>query len=73
MFKFNKKRKLTKNSKNKILFGVIAGFADYFEIDVTLLRVLWLLVVAMTGFIPGIFAYIAAYFVMPGAKHGRRK
>ena len=60
-----KKKKLTKNSKDKILFGVIGGIADYSNQDPTLLRIIWLILVAFTGFVPGIIAYIAAIFVMP--------
>jgi len=45
--------------------GVLAGFAEYFEIDVTLLRVLFVLFVLVTGFFPGVLAYIIAIFIMP--------
>jgi len=45
--------------------GVIAGFADYFAIDVTLLRVLFVLFVLATGFFPGVLGYIIAIFLMP--------
>ncbi len=45
--------------------GVCAGFARYFGIDVTLVRILW---VALTVFpMPcfGLIAYIVAWIVMP--------
>ncbi|KKW19835.1 MAG: Phage shock protein C [Parcubacteria group bacterium GW2011_GWA2_51_10] len=45
--------------------GVIAGFADYFGIDVTILRVLFVLFVLVTGIFPGVIAYILAIFIMP--------
>lgn len=45
--------------------GVIAGFAEYFEVDVTLLRVLFVVFVLVTGFFPGVFAYIIAILIMP--------
>ena len=45
--------------------GVIAGFAEYFVVDVTMLRVLFVLFVLVTGFFPGVVAYIVAVFIMP--------
>jgi phage shock protein PspC (stress-responsive transcriptional regulator) len=49
--------------RNKKIAGVCAGFANYFGIDVTLIRILWLLslIVAGTGFL----AYIVAWIAMP--------
>ena len=43
--------------------GVCLGFAEYFDIDVTLVRVVWLITAIMTcvGFLP----YIIAWIVMP--------
>ena len=43
--------------------GVCLGFAEYFDIDVTVVRVVWLVTAIMTcvGFIP----YVIAWIVMP--------
>ena len=43
--------------------GVCLGFSEYFDIDVTLVRVVWLITAIMTcvGFIP----YVIAWIVMP--------
>jgi len=43
--------------------GVCLGFSEYFDIDVTLLRVVWLITAFMTGF--GFLAYIIAWIIMP--------
>ena len=43
--------------------GVCLGFSEYFDIDVTLLRVVWLITAFMTGF--GFVAYIIAWIIMP--------
>lgn len=47
----------------KKIAGVCAGFARYFEVDVTLMRVLWLVVALFTGI--GFIAYIVAWIAMP--------
>jgi phage shock protein PspC (stress-responsive transcriptional regulator) len=43
--------------------GRTAGCADYFEVDVTLLRIIWLLTAVFTGV--GFIAYIMAWIAMP--------
>jgi phage shock protein C len=43
--------------------GVCLGFSEYFDIDVTLIRVVWLVTALMTGF--GFIPYVIAWIVMP--------
>jgi len=44
--------------------GVCAGVAEYFDIDVTVVRVVWLIVALMPPTV-GLCAYIVAWIVMP--------
>jgi len=60
-----KKRVLTKNTNDKVISGVLAGLADYFELDPTLVRIIFLALLAFSGFVPGIFAYFLAVLIMP--------
>jgi phage shock protein C len=46
------------------LAGVCAGVARYLDMDVTLVRVIWILVTIFPP-LPGIFAYIICWIVMP--------
>jgi len=59
------KKKLKKNKKDKIIFGVIGGLAEFWKIDPTLLRIGWLIILAFTGFVPGIITYFAASVIIP--------
>ena len=52
-----------------MIAGVIAGFAEYFVVDVTVLRVLFALFVLCTGFFPGVIGYIVAVVIMPLESH----
>jgi len=54
-----------KGSPDRKIAGVCAGFAAYFDIDVTIVRVVWLIVALFGG--GGILAYIIAWIVMPEA------
>lgn len=55
-------KKLYRSRINKKLCGVCGGFAEYFEIDPTILRILLILFVLCGG--AGILAYIVAALVM---------
>jgi len=60
-------KKLYRSKKNKMLAGICGGLGEYFDIDPTLIRVVWLLVVIFTGIFPGVVAYIIGIFVIPPA------
>lgn len=52
------------STTNRWIAGVCGGAAEYFGINATLLRLLWVVVTLATGIIPGIAAYIIAAIVM---------
>ncbi len=56
-------KRLYKSRRDKMIDGVCGGIADYFEIDPTIVRILWVLITLAGG--SGIFLYIAAMIVMP--------
>lgn len=56
-------KRLHKSSGNKILCGVCAGIAEYFNIDPTLIRLGWVVFCALGG--SGVLAYIIAAIIMP--------
>lgn len=56
-------KKLYKSSVNRMLCGVCGGFAEYFNVDVTLIRVLWALATLVGA--SGILGYIVAAILMP--------
>lgn len=56
-------KKLHKSQGDKKLCGVCGGIADYFNIDSTLVRLLWILFSIAGG--AGVLAYIIAAIIMP--------
>jgi len=56
-------KKLTRSRKDKKIAGVCGGFADYMDLDVTLVRIIWLMLAFFGGW--GIFGYLIAWIVMP--------
>lgn len=57
-------RKLTR-SHDQVIGGVCAGFAEYFGWDISLVRIVYLLVSIFSAAFPGILVYIIFWIVMP--------
>ena len=59
-------RRLTRRSAEGKLGGVCAGVAAYFDVDVTFVRVAWIVLSIWPGAIVlGVVAYLAMWVVMP--------
>ncbi len=58
-------KRLYRSRENKVIAGVFGGIGEYFDIDPVVLRLPWILLVVFAGFVPGIFAYLIAIFVVP--------
>ncbi len=56
--------RLVRPRAGRKIAGVCLAFAAYFALDVSLLRVVWLLV-AILGFPIGLIAYLVAWIVIP--------
>lgn len=56
-------KKLYKVNQGKMLDGVCAGIGEYFNIDPTIIRVIWAILAACGGC--GILAYIICAVIMP--------
>lgn len=56
------KRKLTR-SNNGMIGGVCAGLAEYLDLDPTIVRVAWVLMVFFAGF--GVLLYAILWVIMP--------
>ncbi len=51
--------------RNGKICGVCGGIAEYLNIDPTILRIIWVVVTAFTGFLPGLLAYAICALIMP--------
>jgi len=57
------RRKLIRPRQGRKIAGVCLGFAEHFDIDVTLVRVVWLIVACMT--VIGFLSYPIAWIIIP--------
>jgi len=58
-------KRLYRSKKDRMLCGICGGIAEYFNVDPTLIRILWV-ILSLTGAVfPGILAYIICYIIIP--------
>lgn len=58
-------KKLHRSQKKKMIGGVCAGLADYFDLDVNLMRLLFVAVGLLTALLPMLIFYIVAWIIVP--------
>jgi phage shock protein PspC (stress-responsive transcriptional regulator) len=59
-------RQLVRRSASGRIAGVCAGIAEYFDTDVTLVRLAWVILsIVPGGFIGGVVAYVIAWIIVP--------
>lgn len=57
------KNRLYRSETDKKIAGVCGGIAEYFEIDSTIIRLIWVISIAVYG--TGLLVYIIAAIIMP--------
>jgi len=58
-------KKLIRSEENKMIGGVCAGFGDYFDIDFTLVRLIFVALALMTAIFPMLIFYVVSWIVIP--------
>ena len=58
-------KKLYRIEKDRVFGGFFGGLGEYFKIDPIILRLIYLFVAALTGFLPGFIAYLVALAIIP--------
>jgi len=62
------KKRLVRSTNDKKIAGVAAGLADYFDLDPTIIRLVWLLAILFAG--TGLIAYIILWIALPAGPTG---
>lgn len=57
------RKKLARSRRDKKIAGVCAGFAEYLDMDATLVRLIWLMLAFFGGW--GLIGYFVAWIIMP--------
>lgn len=56
-------KRLMRSSRDKKIGGVCAGLADYFDLDPTIVRIVWLLAIFFAG--TGVLVYLILWIALP--------
>src|SRR6202035_2540704 len=62
------RKRLVRSTTDKKIAGVAAGLADYFDLDPTIIRLVWLLAFLCGG--AGLLAYIILWIALPPGPTG---
>ena len=58
-------KRLMRSRADKKIAGLCAGLAQYFDLDVTLVRILCVFLTLATGVCPGVVTYLLAWIIVP--------
>lgn len=58
-------RPLRRSRTNRMIAGVVGGLAEYFEVDPTLLRVVYVAGSIVSAAFPGLLVYLLLWLLMP--------
>jgi phage shock protein PspC (stress-responsive transcriptional regulator) len=58
--------RLTRSTHDRVLTGVAGGLGEYFAVDPTIVRLVWVLAAFLTGG-AAILIYLAFWLIMPRA------
>jgi phage shock protein PspC (stress-responsive transcriptional regulator) len=58
-------RPLRRSRTNRMIAGVVGGLAEYFEVDPTLLRVVYVAGSIVSAAFPGLLVYLLLWVLMP--------
>src|SRR6266403_3787865 len=65
---YSPRKRLVRSTTDKKIAGVAAGLADYFDLDPTIVRVVWLLAILFAG--TGLIAYLILWIALPPGPTG---
>ena len=61
---------LRRSNDKRMIAGVLGGIAEHFDLDVTLLRVIYVLVSILSAAFPGALVYLLLWILIPTRRTG---
>ena len=65
-------RPLRRSRTNRQIAGVVGGLAEYFGVDPTLLRVVYVVGSIVSAAFPGVLVYVLLWLLIPEAEGDRK-
>ena len=61
----SEKKRIYRSRGDRMVAGVLGGWSAYLGLDPSLVRLVYVLLLILTGFIPGIFFYLVMAIIIP--------
>ena len=58
-------KRLYRSRTDRQLTGVLGGVSDYLRMDPSFVRIAYVILTILTGFVPGLFLYLIMTFIVP--------
>lgn len=59
------KKRIYRSRSDRMVAGVLGGWSAYLGLDPSLVRLVYVLLLILTGFFPGIFFYLVMAIIIP--------
>ncbi len=65
-------KKLYRSSKQRMIAGVCGGLAEYFDMDVNIMRLLFVAISLLSVLFPMVIFYIIAWIIVPEKEQSKK-
>ncbi len=65
-------KKLYRSSKQRMIAGICGGLAEYFDVDVNIMRLLFVAIGLLSVFFPMVIFYIMAWIIVPEEEKSKK-
>ena len=65
-------KKLYRSSKQRMIAGICGGLAEYFDMDVNIMRLLFVAVSLLSVLFPMVIFYIIAWIIVPEEEKSKK-
>ncbi len=65
-------KKLYRSSKQRMVAGICGGLAEYFDMDVNIMRLLFVAISLLSVLLPMVIFYIIAWIIVPEKEKSKK-
>jgi len=65
-------KKLYRSSKQRMIAGICGGLAEYFDVDVNIMRLLFVAISLLSVLFPMVIFYIMAWIIVPEEEKSKK-
>jgi len=66
-------KRLYRSSKQRMIAGICGGLAEYFDMDVNIMRLLFVAISLLSVLFPMVIFYIIAWIIVPEEEQPKKK